>query len=166
MDSQFAKCFEKAIVKINSVLIKALHYVLCVLFAALIFIVTVNVVFRYLLKMPLFWVTELACYILVYLIFFGAALALYRGEHVSVNVEGIKMPRAWKRFFEISGIFFNYLFIVLLIVFGTMVAFKNMGSRTGSLPIPTGCVYLAAPSSGIVMLMLYTEHMMLKKKDG
>jgi TRAP-type C4-dicarboxylate transport system permease small subunit len=165
MDLHLIQYFEKTVVKINRILIKVLSSILFLLFAVLILIVTINVVFRYVLKNPLFWVTELSCYILVYLIFFGAALALYRGEHVGMNIEGIKVPFALKKLFERIGILFNYSFIVLLVVFGILVSVKNLGSYTGSLPIPMGYVYMAAPISGIAMLSLYTEHIFAKKKD-
>lgn len=165
MALHFIQHLEKVLIKINCMLIRILNSILFVLFGILILIVAANVVCRYVLKNPLFWVTELACYILVYLIFFGAALALYRGEHVRIHTEGIKMPSAWRRIFEIITVLFNYLFIMFLIVFGISVAVKNFGSYTGSLPIPMGYVYLAAPVSGIMMLLLYTEHILVKKKD-
>lgn len=164
MDLHLIQYFEKTVVKINRILIKALSGILFFLFAVLIIIVAMNVVFRYVLKNPLFWVTELSCYILVYLIFFGAALALYKGEHMGMNIEGIKIPIAWKKFFEKIGILFNYLFIVLLVIFGILVAVKNMGSYTGSLPISMGYVYMAAPMSGIAMLLLYTERIFCRKE--
>lgn len=165
MDLHCIQYLEKMLVKMNRILIKVLNHMLFFLFAVLILIVAANVVCRYILKSPLFWVTELACYILVYLIFFGAALALYRGEHVRIHMEEIKGPSVWKGIFEKVGIFFNYLFIVLLIVFGILLASKNMESYTGSLPIPMGNVYMAAPISGIIMLLLYTEYVFLKKKE-
>ncbi|MCI8429698.1 MAG: TRAP transporter small permease [Lachnospiraceae bacterium] len=157
--------FRKVLVKINRILIRVLNGALFFLFAVLILIVAANVICRYVLKSPLFWVTELACYILVYLIFLGAALALYRGEHVRIYTEGMKMPSVCRNIFEKTAVLFNYLFIVLLIVFGMTVAVKNFKSYTGSLPIPMGYVYLAAPVSGIAMLLLYTERIFVKKKD-
>ena len=164
MGVYFIQHLEKAVVKVNKILIKVLNTVLFFLFAVLIFIVTMNVVCRYVLKSPLFWITELSCYILVYLIFFGAVLALYRDEHVKVNIEGIKLPAAWKGTFEKIGIVFHYLFIVLLIIFGGIVSVKNRESFTGSLPISMGYVYMAAPISGIVMLLFYTERIFCRKE--
>lgn len=155
---------ERIVVKVNQILIKFINSILCTLFSVLIFIVMLNVICRYVLKKPLFWVTEFSCYILVYLIFFGAALALYKSEHVCINTKEIKISPAFKCICEKISIVFNYLFIILLIVFGTVVSFENMGSYTGSLPIPMGCVYLAAPLSGVAMFLLYTEYILVKEK--
>lgn len=156
---------EKLVANINSVLIKVLNFILSFLSIVLIFVVVANVICRYVLRNPLFWATEFACYLLVYLIFFGAALALYKDEHVSVNTEGIKIPLVLKNIFEKVGILFNYVFIILLIVFGISISCKNMRSYTGSLPIPMGIVYLAAPISGVAMLLMYTERIIKKKVE-
>ena len=165
MDLKKIYMMKEIVIKINRLLNIILRNVLCTLFGALIVIVAINVICRYILKNSLFWVTELTCYILVYLIFLGSALALYQGEHVGVNTDGIKIPKTLKFFFERVSIFLNYVFIIFLIVFGTILSCQNMKSYTGVLPIPMGYVYFAVPVSGVVMLLLYTERILIKKKD-
>lgn len=161
---RFFHVLEDVIVQINRRLTKALKNVLCILFSILIVIVTLNVICRYVFKSPLFWVTEISCYILVYLIFGGAALALYDGEHVIINTEEMKVLIKIKLGLGKIAIILNYAFIFLLIVFGMMVTVKNLKSYTGALPIPMGYVYMAAPLSGVVMLCLYTERVLGKEQ--
>lgn len=156
---------KEIIIKINRILNIILRNVLCILFGTLILIVAINVLCRYILRNSLFWVTELTCYILVYLIFLGSALALYQGEHVGINTDRIKIPKALNFFLKRASIFLNYIFISFLIVFGTILSCQNMKSYTGVLPIPMGYVYFAVPVSGVVMLLLYTERILIKKKD-
>lgn len=165
MDGQFMQNLELAIIKTNRVLILILKNLLYVLLAILILIVTLNVFCRYVLRNPLFWVTELSCYILVYLIFGGSALAMYRGEHVHINITEMEYLSSIRPFLKIIEILCSYLFIIFLIVFGFSVTLKNMSSYTGSLPIPMGCVYAAAPISGCFMLLLYTERVLKEKKE-
>ena len=55
--------------------------------------VLVEVVFRYVLQMPLAWGAEVSQTLLVWITFIGAALALYRGEHMVINLVVNKAPR-------------------------------------------------------------------------
>jgi len=143
--------------RLNVRLMQGLKLLIVVLFTILIVLLSINVFCRYVLKNTLFWVTELSCYLLVYLIFCSAALALQRGEHISMSSVLDRLPKAVQELSRRFGSLLNYLFIVLMIWFGTIVAAKNFGSYTGTLPIPTGAVYAAAPVSGILMLLIQLE---------
>jgi TRAP-type C4-dicarboxylate transport system permease small subunit len=57
----------------------------------------------------------------------------------------------------------NYSFLIVMIVVGFALAFSNMDSFTGSLPIPMGCIYLAAPISALLMMPLYLEYVLIER---
>jgi TRAP-type C4-dicarboxylate transport system permease small subunit len=148
--------------KINGKIKRFIEFIIFMIFAFLIVIVTTNVVLRYIFKSPLFWVTELSCYCLVYLVFLGATLALYKGEHVQINLNTNKIPNIVSKIFYCISVSLNFVFIGLVVYWGVNLAFSNMKSYTGSLPIPMGCVYLAAPICGLLMIPLYLEKVIKK----
>lgn len=159
------KRFSEAITKINQILDKCVQCLLAFLFVTLILIASLNVFFRYILKSPLFWAVEASCYILVYLVFYGSALALYRGNHISINVRALRIAPSVQAVLKKGGTILEFVFIGSLIIWGTLLTWKSRMSYAGVLPISTGLVYAAAPSSGIVMLLFQTE-LLLKEKRG
>lgn len=152
--------------RVNAALILAIKTLLLLLFSTMIIVLFANVLFRYIFNKPLFWVTEITCYLLVYIIFIGGALALFRGEHVRIASNDFKMPMWLKRLSRAVAVILNLFFVGMLIVFGGEVSLKNMSSYTGLLPVPMGAVYMAAPISGICMLSFYLEKIiLLYRKD-
>jgi TRAP-type C4-dicarboxylate transport system permease small subunit len=95
-------------------------------------------------------------------VFLGATLALYKGEHVQINLNTNKIPNIVSKIFYCISVSLNFVFIGLVVYWGVNLAFSNMKSYTGSLPIPMGCVYLAAPICGLLMIPLYLEKVIKK----
>lgn len=161
----FMNKIRNLIVRINHVLGIFVQGVLVLLFTALITIMSLNVICRYVFKSPLFWAVEASCYILVYLIFWGSALALYRGKHIRIDTKSMKIfPNTWG-VLERAGALLEYVFIILMVIGGTILSWKNRASYAGSLPIPTGYVYSAAPTSGVIMFLFRTELLIQPRKD-
>jgi tripartite ATP-independent transporter DctM subunit len=70
--------------------------VLCGLVLAVgVVVVFLDVVFRYFLSNPLQWGDEVAIAVLIAITFLGAALALYRSEHLGVRVFRNRLRRRW-----------------------------------------------------------------------
>lgn len=151
--------------KINTSIVKLIEYIIIVLFAFLIVCVGTNVFFRYVLKSPLFWVTEASCYALVYLVMLGSIIALYKGEHVKVNVNFDGFQGWIKKSLEIITNIVVFGFLVVFIILGFILTKNNMASYTGTLPIPMGCVYIVAPISGILAIPLYLEQVLIKEDN-
>lgn len=149
--------FKTVLAQINQIVNKIVAILLTAMFTVMVIIVTINVVCRYVFRAPLFWVTEAACYILVYLIFFGASLALARGEHVVVDTSRFKISPVTAKVITVICDVLMYAFLVLFVFFGADLTLSNLHSFTGVLPVPTAVFYAAAPISGVFMLIQYTE---------
>ena len=140
--------------RINSIILKVLKSALIILFASLILLMVVNVFLRYVLSKPLFWVTEICSYVLLYLIMGGATLALYYGNHISINIDLSKLGAIAKRIIDI---------IIAFIIYGSILVCENISSYTGTVPISMGLVYLAVPVNAVIMLLLYSEKVIKRK---
>lgn len=140
--------------------------ILILLFGILIVLVTANVILRYIFQTPLFAVTELANYLLVYLVFLGAAVALYQNEHVHIEIDNFRIPETLRNVIHKIGIILNCFFIIILVVNGIRLAFINRSSFTGVLAIPMGIVYAVIPISGLMMIIQYSDLLLSKKGQG
>ena len=72
-------------------------------------VVAYSVVNRYILNTPITWTDELSGYLVVALVMLGAADALRRGDHISVDLITSRLNKRGKRFVEIWG------YIVILV---------------------------------------------------
>lgn len=117
--------------------------------------VLVEVAFRYVLQKPLAWGAEVSQTLLVWITFIGAALALYRGEHmvISLLVNKLSSPRA-RRAVLALGHLTVLAFLVLGFWAGWLVVDRTWSMRTTTLQIPAGVLYLAFPSGCLLMIIV------------
>ncbi len=145
-------------------LCKITNIILMILFLVLIILVTINVIVRYVFNTSFFVAGELANYLLVYIIFLGAALALKSGEHVRIEIENFGFSSHMEQIVHAIAMLVSGIFIIFLIVYGAMLTMENMNSYTGILPIPMGAVYAAAPLSGMMMAIHYIDLLCNRKE--
>lgn len=117
--------------------------------------VLVEVFFRYVLHLPLAWGAEVSQTLLVWLTFVGAALALYRGEHMVIKLAVSKVSSPAVRRL-IQGV--AYLAVLGFLVLGTwagwQVVERTWSMQTTTLQIPAGVLYLAFPTGCFLMIFV------------
>ncbi len=79
-------------------------------------VVAYSVVNRYILGTPITWTDELSGYLVVALVMLGAADALRRGDHISVDLITSRLGRRGQRFAEIWGYLMVLAFAVVLLI--------------------------------------------------
>ena len=79
-------------------------------------VVTYSVVNRYILNTPITWTDELSGYLVVALVMLGAADALRRGDHISVDLITSRLTKRSKRFVEIWGYTVVIVFSSVLLI--------------------------------------------------
>lgn len=130
------------------------EYLLLVLFPAMVFVVFVATVARYLNLFPMFWGEELARYIMVYLAYTGAGLAMKTGSHISVSflVDRIK-NKAIRRVFDVMSLAVLLFFTGSIITMMVNIIQKLMAMQQTSpaLFIPIWIVYTAVPYGMILV---------------
>ncbi len=75
-------------------------------------IVTYSVINRYVLGTPITWTDELSGYLVVALVMLGAAEALRRGDHISVDLVTSRLNEKWQ---HIAAIFGNIMVLVVAV---------------------------------------------------
>lgn len=138
--------------KIDNIVVKIEYAAIVILFASLLCVISINVVLRYVFSASIFWMSEVANYLLVYLILIGAALAFQKDEHVKIELDRPRSKKA-NAFLDIVRFAAEILFIALMLIAGMTLTIRNMSSYAGTLPIPMGAVYFAVPLSGLFMVI-------------
>ena len=132
------------------------EYVLLILFPAMVIVVFVGTVARYFNLFPMFWGEELARYIMVYLAYTGAGLAMKTGSHISVQflVARIKDFHL-RRAFDILNLTLLLFFTgsIMVMMFKIIVKLINMGQTSPALFIPIWLMYAAVPY-GMVLVSI------------
>ncbi|PIE34087.1 hypothetical protein CSA56_09265 [candidate division KSB3 bacterium] len=134
------------------------EYALLVLFPMMVVVVFVATLARYFNLFPMFWGEEVARYIMVYMAYIGAGLAMKKGAHVGVSflVDTIKNPAVRKVFDVIRlgvVLFFCGIIIYYIVQIIQSPIFKIQ--TTPALFIPMWIPYAAVPL-GMILISIRT----------
>ncbi len=135
--------FESAFVRANQALIVALMTVMIAL-------VFTNVVCRYVLNFSIVWAEELSQYLMVWIAFLGAGLAMREGRHVAVEMLQDVLPSRGQRATRIVVAVLVLTFLVVLVVLGFRFAWFAREQETPVMTIPLAIPYLAVPLGALV----------------
>jgi TRAP-type C4-dicarboxylate transport system permease small subunit len=113
------------------------------------------------------WGAEVSHTLLVWITFLGAALALFRGEHMAINLllDRISSARVRKTL-QIAGDLAILAFLVIGIFGGAQVVLRTWSMQTTALQIPAGVLYLAFPLGCLAMVPVVVRDLYLKAFKG
>jgi len=143
-----------------------------VVLSLIIFSVCLEIIMRYFLNRPLFWVVELTEYGLLYVSFLGAAWLLRQGGHVQVDIlVDFLNDRRRKRCAVFSSAMGLAVSLVLT-VFGAIATYDHLARgiyKPSVLEFPTGVVLAAVPLGSLFLsarfLILILDQLILLKQD-
>lgn len=144
--------------KIDFYIEKLLEFIITFCLSITVSLTLIQVVFRFVLKMPLSWSQEVVMISFVYSILFGAALAFKNSEHLAVDIfENVK-PFVNKALNSLVYVVV-LIMIVVFIYYGFLLVLDNLksGQIIGFLPIKKGYVYMALPISSLFMLYYHVK---------
>lgn len=125
------------------------------LLVAMTALVVVGVFFRYALGAALSFYDEFAGYLLVWVTFYGAVIASYKGKHIGFETLVELLPLGARHVMEIIAELFTLGFQAVLFYYGWLLV-KSMEFDTAiSLPfVPMAWVYSVLPITGGLMLLI------------
>jgi TRAP-type C4-dicarboxylate transport system permease small subunit len=112
-----------------------------------------NVVLRYGFGLSLAWAEEVSRYMMIWLSFLAAGLALREGAHIAVETLPDSLPRALAIPVRAVAVSLVAGFLALMLWFGWHYAQFAMMQRTPVLRLPVGMIYLAIPIGMGLMLV-------------
>jgi TRAP-type C4-dicarboxylate transport system permease small subunit len=130
-----------------------LEAIALLLMASLTLLVVAGATFRYLGE-ALSWYDELASIGLVWLTYYGSALAALRGAHIGVPGLVNAMPPKARLIATVFAEAMVFLFFILLAIYGIEVLLILQGEHMISLPeVPTQLTQSAIPAGAILFII-------------
>lgn len=140
---------------ISRVMDKTLSYVVAFLLVTMSGVVFGNVFSRYLLDASLGWYEEVSRFLLIWIVFLGAVIALIRGDHLGIDVLQLALPPRARR---VAVLLTDILVLAALAIMfqgAWVMAIDSLqsGWMASSVPIPYGWVYMIGPVSAGLMFV-------------
>lgn len=133
--------------KVVNILNNIEKWVCIILFMATLVLLTIQVVWRYVLNSSPAWTEELARYCFVWLIFMGTSYAVQNLAHIKIDT-GIKLyPKRIRKYVELLGIVLFLLSVAVVIFFSAdyTIGLYFQGRVSTSIYLPMWIVYMAIP---------------------
>jgi TRAP-type C4-dicarboxylate transport system permease small subunit len=127
--------------------------VMLVMTGVIFFITTITVFTRYILDFVPSWSEEVPRYLLVWITYLGAALAVKFKEHISLDVFFNLMP---VRARQVGHILLNGLIAIvatIMVVYGIALVSQFKDDLMESIPVTNFWLYIVMPISGTLMLL-------------
>lgn len=129
----------------------------CIALAGMVVIISAQVFCRFILNFTPSWTEELTLIIMIYVGFFGAAVAYKKRLHINLQFFLMTLPNNYRKkvYFFIDCILL--IFSVYSIYYGWQLTVKTMNQINPALGWPVGTSYVAIPISGIIFLFFTIE---------
>ncbi|WP_116082452.1 TRAP transporter small permease [Tropicimonas sp. IMCC34011] len=121
--------------------------------AALAAVITLQIVSRVLFT-AVSWTEEVARFLLVWLTFLGATLALAEKRHIAVTIVTDRLPAGLRRGAVLVGLVAMTAFLIALTWIGWTYMSMQSFQRSASMQLPMIYVYAVIPISGALMAAL------------
>ncbi len=150
------KSLARLIEKSANALDKPLNGFLIFLMAAIVVVVTWQVITRFLLPQPSSYTEELARFFLIWISILGSAYAFRTGAHLGLDLMTQKLEGAAKRRTAVVANLVCLVFAATIMVFGglkLMLLTLELNQTSSSLGIKMGYVYTVVPLSGALICL-------------
>lgn len=134
-------------------LVHGIEVTAALLLIAVIVMNLAQVFFRYVLVDPLSWSEETMRYATTWMVMLAGSAALFRNEHMAIDLLGQGAPAWMKRARRIAVLGCIAAFCVLLMWQGIPAAIKNFRQVSPSVRIPMTFPYLAIPVGAALMFV-------------
>jgi len=137
---------------VERIFVAANRWLIILMMAAMVAMVFGNVVSRYVWNYSYIWAEELSQYLMVWITFLGAGLALREGRHVAVEMlQDHLADRNRLRIRHLVALLI-IVFLVALVVLGFQFAAFAWEQETPVMNISLGIPYLAVPLGALLLL--------------
>lgn len=130
-------------------------------------VVFLQVISRYVFRHPFDWPEELARFLFVWVALLGAALALKRGAHFSIEALVKRFSMRWRLTIALSINIIIGIFILIVTIKGLELAMRVKEQLSSGMEISMTLPYLAVPVSFAIMFkyILTNIYKLIFKKD-
>lgn len=146
---------------------KAILYLIATMLMIMSVVIAFQVLSRFVLGNSIPWSEELARYLMAWLVFLGAGVALRYGELIGVEALVSIVPKGIKKVMKLVMYLICLGFGIFLLVKGYEILGFVASQRSPALQIPITWVYASIPVSGFILaLNSIVVSIELFRKDG
>ena len=122
-------------------------------------VVFLQVLFRYVLNLPLSWSEEVARFGFVWLVFLGAGLIVRTGEHIKVSSFVDPLTDRLKKIAEIVVQVVIFVCTLIILLGGIRIARNEWSQLSPAIEAQMGVIYLVIPISAFMMVCWTVVHL-------
>jgi TRAP-type transport system small permease protein len=138
---------------IHRLLVRVIEALVVVIATVIVSVVSIEVVLRYLFGISLILTEELSRYLMVWLVFLGAALAVNDDAHIRITFFTDRLPGGVRSFFQLTARLLVLCFSAIIIVQGVKILPAQLQQQTTTLPVSIFWFYLAIPCGSALMTL-------------
>lgn len=133
---------------------------LFVFITILVAITFLQVLARFIFKIPVVWSEEVVRMSFVWLIFLGSAIAVKEGTHLTLDMLVSEFSARWQYIARMSVLALIFIASGVICYGGFSYVLRNIGKTAVTMPIPANIVYISAPIAGLLMMFFTVEQVM------
>ena len=147
------KSIEEISEKMSHIAERVVQVTLVGMVAVMTVIIILQVFMRYLFLYSLSWSEEVARYLMIWVSFLGASLALKYGFHIGVEFVTNRIPGKIRGWVNLTAKFGVLLFLIYFTIGGFRVSWAVRDQDSPALLFSMAYAYLSAPVGGFFMII-------------
>lgn len=143
------------------------EYISSVLLGAMVLLIFLQIIFRFILNLPLRWTEETARYAMILLIYLSACSGVKKEKHIRIEAIHNALPqKAALVYWVISNIIWMF-FNLVMIVYGINMAgyIYSTGQVSPVLHLPMGILYMVIPVCFTIMEIRIVQLVVARIKE-
>jgi TRAP-type C4-dicarboxylate transport system permease small subunit len=149
---------------INEKIMKLLNWMIVLSMAAVTVLVFLQIVNRFIIKIPMPWTDEFAKYAFVWLAMYGSAKAVREKSHIFVDIIELYLKGGPGKVCAYVAEIISLIFYIILLVVSVPWTIDNMDVMADSAPIGMGYFYTCIPISALLMISFAIENLITRFK--
>lgn len=147
------------------------EYISSVLLGLMVVLIFMQIVFRFILNLPLRWTEEAARYAMILLIYLSACAGVKKEKHIRIEAIHNALPRKAALVYWIISNVIWFAFNAAMTVYGLKMAWHiySTGQVSPVLHLPMGLLYMVIPFCFTIMdiriIQLVLNRLRLEKRD-
>lgn len=130
-----------------------IDWISILLMSAVVIVVLLQIVFRFIIQKPLSWSEELSRYIFIWIVYLGGYLCTKSNSHLGITYFVDILPVKVRKIVKLVANIFLIVYMAIVIYYGFILSFRVMGQPSAVLRVPMGIVYMAIPLGMTFMLL-------------
>ncbi len=151
---------------INNKLMRVLNWIIVLSMVFLVTSISLQILNRFVMKIPMAWTEEYAKYFFVWLAMFGSAKAVREKSHIFVDILEVIIRGKISQVCGFIADCVSMVFFATLLYVSVPWTIKNFDVNTESIPeLSMGMFYLCIPAAAAVMILFGLEVTIARFKE-